>query len=70
MLAGLGSKISMQVHYHSGICTRCAGVKEVYISPVATCPNATARGGYMKADCLSVDAADQASLMFSSVEGK
>ena len=33
-------------------------------------PNATARGGYIRTDCLSVDAADQASLMFSSVKGK
>ena len=30
-------KISMQGHYHSGIYTRCAAVKEVYISPENFC---------------------------------
>ena len=78
MLAGFGGKISMRGHCHSGICTRCAGLRvseEVYISPVATtlvlsqryCARRLHVNGL---DCLSLDAADQASLIFSSVEGK
>ena len=55
-------------------CDACAAViiTRCYDRSKRTTKNsrATARGGYLRAYCVSVDAADQASLMFSSVEGK